>query len=270
MSASGRIALKLRLDDDFLKALRPAWIPAGILAATALLAWLVPLPASLVGLRTYGPYALLCIGLGMAWRFNRGSAFVILASLLGAFAAYQIPLKVSYSALVVLVPLNALARDDPSRARRALPRGLRVACAPRVGGGAARLASRGEPAAVFRARDVRRRVCRGGVARLARVHAAAGRQCRRARRLLHRRRMGRRAGRPRGVHVRGRRDPHHLAAGGIAPARVPRHAHRAARAARARGAPAQPRRPLHHRAWSTSTTSRNSTTRTATTSATRC
>jgi diguanylate cyclase (GGDEF)-like protein len=109
MSASGRIALKPRLDDDFLKALRPAWIPAGILAATALLAWLVPLPEELVGLRTYGPYALLCIGLGMAWRFNRGSAFVLLASLLGAFAAYEIPLKVSYSALVVLVPLNALA-----------------------------------------------------------------------------------------------------------------------------------------------------------------
>ena len=108
MSASGRIALKPRLDEDFLKALRPAWIPAGILAATALLAWLLPLPASLAGLRTAGPYALLLTGLGMAWRFNRGSAFVILASLLGAFAAYQVPLKVSYTALVVLVPLNAL------------------------------------------------------------------------------------------------------------------------------------------------------------------
>ena len=36
MSASGRIALKLRLDDDLLKALRPAWIPAGILVVTAL------------------------------------------------------------------------------------------------------------------------------------------------------------------------------------------------------------------------------------------
>jgi diguanylate cyclase (GGDEF)-like protein len=108
MSASGRIALKLRLDDDFLKALRPAWVPAGILAATALLVWLVPLPPSLAGLRTAGPYALLLTGLGMAWRFNRGSAFVILASLLGAFAAYQVPLKVSYTALVVLVPLNAL------------------------------------------------------------------------------------------------------------------------------------------------------------------
>ena len=55
MSASGRIALKPRLEPGFLNALRPAWIPAGILAATALFAWLVPLPASLAGLRTAGP-----------------------------------------------------------------------------------------------------------------------------------------------------------------------------------------------------------------------
>jgi diguanylate cyclase (GGDEF)-like protein len=109
MSASGRIALKPRLDAPFLNTLRPAWIPAGILAATALLAWLVPLPAELSGLRTAGPYALLLTGLGMAWRFNRGRAFVIVASLLGAFAAYQaFPSKAVYSALVVLVPLNAL------------------------------------------------------------------------------------------------------------------------------------------------------------------
>jgi len=105
MSASGRIALKPRLDPGFLNALRPAWIPAGILAATALFAWLVPLPASLAGLRTAGPYALLLTALGMAWRFNRGRAFVLVASLLGAFAAYQFaPTKL----ISVLVPLNAL------------------------------------------------------------------------------------------------------------------------------------------------------------------
>ena len=109
MSASGRIALKPGLDANLLKALRPAWIPAGILAATALLAWLAPLPASLAGLRTAGPYALLLTGLGMAWRFNRGSAFVILASLLGGFAACQaFPSKAVYAALLVLVPFNAL------------------------------------------------------------------------------------------------------------------------------------------------------------------
>ena len=105
MSASGRIALKPRLDPGFLNALRPAWIPAGILAATALFAWLVPLPASLAGLRTAGPYALLLTALGMAWRFNRGRAFVLVASLLGGFAAYQFaPTKL----ISVLVPLNAL------------------------------------------------------------------------------------------------------------------------------------------------------------------
>ena len=109
MSASGRIALKPGFDADLLKALRPAWIPAGILAATALLAWLLPLPASLAGLRTAGPYALLLTGLGMAWRFNRGSAFVILASLLGGFAACQaFPARAVFSAVMVLVPLNAL------------------------------------------------------------------------------------------------------------------------------------------------------------------
>jgi diguanylate cyclase (GGDEF)-like protein len=105
MSASGRIALKQRVEPDFLKASRPAWVPAGILGATALLAWLVPLPAELAGLRTYGPFAVLLVGAGMAWRFNRARAFVILASLLGAFAAYHFaPTGLIY----VLVPLNAL------------------------------------------------------------------------------------------------------------------------------------------------------------------
>jgi diguanylate cyclase (GGDEF)-like protein len=108
MSASGRIALKPRLDDDFLRTLRPAWIPAGILAATALLAWLAPLPPSLAGLRTVGPYVLLFAGLAMAWRFNRGRAFVILASLLGAFAAVQYFPASAEVAIVLLVPLNAL------------------------------------------------------------------------------------------------------------------------------------------------------------------
>jgi diguanylate cyclase (GGDEF)-like protein len=45
----------------------------------------------------------------MAWRFNRGRAFVVAASLLGAFAAAQyFPGKAVYTAIVVLVPLNVL------------------------------------------------------------------------------------------------------------------------------------------------------------------
>lgn len=120
MSASGPIVLKSGPDPDFFRALRPAWVPAGILLATAFLAWLVPLPASLAGLRTAGPYALLITGLAMAWRFNRGRAFVILASLLGASAAYQVfPTTAVYTALVVLVPLNAvLAMVRPERGAR--------------------------------------------------------------------------------------------------------------------------------------------------------
>ena len=105
MSASGRIALKPRLESDVLKALRPAWIPAGILAVTALLAAFATLPAELAGLKVYGPYVLLAAGVAMAWRFNRGRAFVLVASLLGAFAAYQLGYR---GLLHVLVPLNAL------------------------------------------------------------------------------------------------------------------------------------------------------------------
>src|SRR5688572_29287099 len=120
MSASGRIALKPALDPEFLRALRPAWVPAGILVATALLAWLVPLPASLAGLRTAAPYALLVTALGMAWRFNRGRAFVIAASLLGAFAAYDLlATRGVYALLTVLVPLNVLvAMIYPERGAR--------------------------------------------------------------------------------------------------------------------------------------------------------
>ena len=88
---------------DSLRALRPAWVPAGILAATALLAWLVQLPPSLAGLGVFGPYALLVTGVALAWRFNRGRAFVIVASLLGAFAGY--PRSLAY----LFVPANALA-----------------------------------------------------------------------------------------------------------------------------------------------------------------
>jgi diguanylate cyclase (GGDEF)-like protein len=105
MSASGRIALKPRLESDVLKALRPAWIPAGILAVTALLAAFTTLPAELAGLKVYGPYVLLATGVGLAWRFNRGRAFVLVASLLGAFAAHQLGYR---GLLHVIVPLNAL------------------------------------------------------------------------------------------------------------------------------------------------------------------
>ncbi len=89
--------------------LRPAWVPVAIIAATAPAVALLPLPASLAGLRTAGPYAVLITATLLAWWFNRGRSFVILASLLAAYAAYQqFPTKAVYTALVVIVPFNAL------------------------------------------------------------------------------------------------------------------------------------------------------------------
>ena len=93
-----------------LSALRPLWVPGGILAAAALLLWLGrPLPPSLAGLRTAGPYFALTAAVVLAWGFNRGRAFVVAASLLGGYTAWQFwHHKPVYTALVVLVPLNAL------------------------------------------------------------------------------------------------------------------------------------------------------------------
>ncbi|HUQ75393.1 MAG TPA: GGDEF domain-containing protein [Burkholderiales bacterium] len=96
--------------NDRLRELRPFWAPAAIVAAAALLVWMGrPLPASLSGLRTAGPYAVLIAALALAWWFNRGRSFVIAASLLGAFAAWSTwHTKAMYTLVVVLVPLNAL------------------------------------------------------------------------------------------------------------------------------------------------------------------
>jgi len=93
-----------------LRVLRPAWVPAGILAATALLVWLGrPLPATLSGLRIAGPTVLLVIAVALAWWFNRGRSLVAAASILAGFAAVlYFPPKAIYTAVAVLVPLNAL------------------------------------------------------------------------------------------------------------------------------------------------------------------
>src|SRR3954468_11479408 len=80
------------------------------MSAAALLVWYgKPLPQTLIGLRTAGPYAALAVALALAWWFNRGRSFVIAASLLGSFAAWQAwHTKAVYTALVVLVPANAV------------------------------------------------------------------------------------------------------------------------------------------------------------------
>jgi diguanylate cyclase (GGDEF)-like protein len=95
---------------EHLRALRPLWVPGGILAAAALLVWLGrPLPESLAGLRTAGPYFTLIAAAVLAFGFNRGRSFVIAASILGAYAALQfLHYKEVYTATAALVPLNAL------------------------------------------------------------------------------------------------------------------------------------------------------------------
>ncbi len=98
--------------NERLTTFRPAFVPAGIILAAALVVWLGrPLPPTLAGLRTAGPYILLIAALALAWWFNRGRSFVIAASLLAGFGAYELfqHSVAVYTALVVLVPLNALA-----------------------------------------------------------------------------------------------------------------------------------------------------------------
>ena len=74
----------------------PAWLypvaaPAAILlGATLAFGYGPSLPSSLAGLRDLGPYAVLGIACAVAFWFNRGRAFVLAASLLLAYAAFQV------------------------------------------------------------------------------------------------------------------------------------------------------------------------------------
>jgi diguanylate cyclase (GGDEF)-like protein len=102
-------------------ALRPAWLPAAIIATAAIAVWLGrPLPDSLSGLRGAGPYALLGIAIILAWWFNRGRAFVLAVSLTGAAVALDLAhTRPVYTLIAVLVPLNAfLVLARPERGAR--------------------------------------------------------------------------------------------------------------------------------------------------------
>lgn len=98
--------------------LRPLTVPAVVLLAAAFAAAAGPaLPASLSGLTVVGPYVVLVLGVTISAWFNRSRALVLLASLLAAYSAYilaldmgpgSFPVRAVFTALAILVPLNAL------------------------------------------------------------------------------------------------------------------------------------------------------------------
>jgi diguanylate cyclase (GGDEF)-like protein len=101
------------------RALRPAFVPLAILAS-AVFAVAVPpaLPPSLTGLTVLGPYVVLLLGATISAWFNRGRAFIAVASLLAAYSAYGLAADFAgprsfavhavFTALAILVPLNVL------------------------------------------------------------------------------------------------------------------------------------------------------------------
>ena len=110
--------LRAPLNLTLLRGFGPALAPAAILLAAMLAIVAGPaLPPSLSGLKTLGPFVVLLLGTGMGVWFNRGRAFIALASLLAAFAGYGIALEFGaasfaaravYTATAVVVPLNIL------------------------------------------------------------------------------------------------------------------------------------------------------------------
>jgi diguanylate cyclase (GGDEF)-like protein len=114
---------------EHLRTLRPAWAPLAILVAATLAAWVgPPLPPSLAGLATFGPYVVLAAAAAVCWWFNRGRAFVLALSVLAAYAGWRhapgwdagsVTVQAVYTAAALLVPLNALlALALPERGAR--------------------------------------------------------------------------------------------------------------------------------------------------------
>src|SRR5688572_15993540 len=97
--------------------LRANAAPLAILAITAFCLAAAPaLPPSLAGLPALGPYAALFAAGAIALWFNRGRAFIAAMSMFCAYAGYRYAVdlgpfaaKVTYTALVVIVPANILA-----------------------------------------------------------------------------------------------------------------------------------------------------------------
>ena len=102
-----------------LQALRPVGAPAAILLIAALAIAAGPrLPPSLAGLTLLGPYVVLLLGAAISVWFNRGRAFIALASLFIAYAGYRLVLdwlgpasfaaRAVFTAIAILVPANVL------------------------------------------------------------------------------------------------------------------------------------------------------------------
>jgi GGDEF domain-containing protein len=112
------MAWQIFLTETLASIRRTLLAPAAILLVTALVVMTgASLPASLAGLRVLGPAMLLVAGSALSLWFNRGRAFIALASLLVGYAAYSIALEFGadsfaaravYTGLVLLVPLNVL------------------------------------------------------------------------------------------------------------------------------------------------------------------
>jgi len=101
-----------------LRILQLAAVPAVILLAAALAVKASKaLPVSLSGLTVVGPYIVLLLGAAISAWFNRSRALIMLASLLAAYAGYNLArdlgpesfaLRAVFTAFAVLVPLNVL------------------------------------------------------------------------------------------------------------------------------------------------------------------
>jgi diguanylate cyclase (GGDEF)-like protein len=101
---------------DALRRLLLLAVPAALLAAAfGALVLGPPLPPSLSGLRTYGPYLLFAAGAALAAGFGRGRALLALVVLIAAYACQQAWLqqgpvgpqaRAVYVALLVFVPLD--------------------------------------------------------------------------------------------------------------------------------------------------------------------
>ncbi len=103
---------------DLFSVLRPVLAPLAILFAAALIAaWGPKLPASIAGITVLGPYFVLLLGAIISVWFNRGRAFIALASLFLAYAGYGLAAELGaasfaaravFTAITILVPLNFL------------------------------------------------------------------------------------------------------------------------------------------------------------------